>query len=72
VVVLVERRMERGMDDGLRAAAVSELGNKGRHSRRELAWLTGEGGRTWCTVWTPTHRAYRVVGITMGVHISHW
>jgi hypothetical protein len=20
-------------------------------------------GRTWCTVWMPTHRAYRVVGI---------
>jgi hypothetical protein len=55
--------MKGGTNDGLRVTAVSELGATGRHSRRGLAWLTGDGGRTWCTVWRPTHRAYRVVGI---------
>jgi hypothetical protein len=57
--------------------AMGELGSLGRWGHRGghttfWAAISGEivaygGGRgrdrTWCTVWTPTHGAYRVVGI---------
>jgi hypothetical protein len=50
----------------------SESEGGGRHSRRGLAWLTGDEGRTWCTIWTSTHRAYIVVGIqNWGVDAVH-
>jgi hypothetical protein len=63
------------MDDGVRISSVSGVetritepvlgGDLGRDCLGAYGKWSGEigRGRTWCTVWAPTHRAYRVVEI---------